>query len=48
MINLAIDKKLTYYKHCDFWHPLDTLRDQKYLQKLWEDNKAPWKNWNND
>lgn len=45
MINLAKNKELTYYKHFDFWHPMDTLRDHKYLEKLWKDNKAPWRKW---
>ena len=47
MMNLAKNKELTYYKHLDFWHPMDTLRDYRYLQKLWEEDKAPWRNWSN-
>jgi glucose-1-phosphate cytidylyltransferase len=24
---------------------MDTLRDKNYLEKLWEENNAPWKTW---
>lgn len=42
---LVNEKQLHVYKHDDFWHPLDTLRDKQYLCSLWEENQAPWKNW---
>tara|TARA_B100000886_G_scaffold340307_1_gene309087 strand:- start:1659 stop:2429 length:771 start_codon:yes stop_codon:yes gene_type:complete len=38
-------QQLNAYKHKTFWHPMDTLRDKKYLEGLWLTNKAPWKNW---
>ena len=44
--NLAISGELMSFKHKDFWHPMDTLRDKFYLQQLWESDKAPWKLWN--
>ena len=43
--SLAKDKEIAAYKHTDFWHPMDTLRDKNYLDKLWETNSAPWKTW---
>jgi len=43
--NLANEGRLSAYKHDGFWYPVDTLRDKNYLQKLWEDGKAPWKLW---
>jgi glucose-1-phosphate cytidylyltransferase len=43
--NLAKQKKLRAFKHNGFWRPLDTLRDKKMLQILWEEDKAPWKKW---
>ena len=43
--NLASDGQLMSFKHSDFWHPMDTLRDKKHLNSLWESNKAPWKVW---
>jgi glucose-1-phosphate cytidylyltransferase len=24
---------------------MDTLRDKRYLEDLWSNNKAPWKTW---
>jgi glucose-1-phosphate cytidylyltransferase len=24
---------------------MDTLRDKRYLEDLWLNNKAPWKTW---
>ena len=42
---LAKEQKLTAFKHDGFWHPMDTLRDKKHLEKLWNSEKAPWKKW---
>tara|TARA_B100000959_G_C14950381_1_gene611656 strand:- start:269 stop:1036 length:768 start_codon:yes stop_codon:yes gene_type:complete len=42
---LAGDGELMSYTHKGFWHPMDTLRDQIYLEKLWREKKAPWKTW---
>ena len=33
------------YKHAGFWHPMDTLRDNRKLNRLWKENRAPWKVW---
>ena len=43
--DLAKEQKLTAFKHDGFWHPMDTLRDKKQLEKLWASGKAPWKIW---
>jgi glucose-1-phosphate cytidylyltransferase len=43
--NLAQTGQLVAYKHTDFWQPMDTMRDKKYLEELWKSNKAPWKIW---
>ena len=42
---LAHMEELSAFKHDGFWQPMDTLRDKRYLEKLWEDNEAPWKSW---
>ena len=42
---LAEMEQLSAYKHYDFWHPMDTLRDKRYLEGLWNNNQAPWKVW---
>ena len=33
------------FAHDGFWHPMDTLRDRRYLQELLEKQQAPWKWW---
>lgn len=45
LIKLAQNGELMVYKHSGFWQPMDTLRDMINLNKLWEENKAPWKTW---
>jgi len=45
LINLAKNNDLKAFKHNDFWHPMDTLRDRNYLDALWEKSSAPWKIW---
>lgn len=42
---LARDNQLMAYKHSGFWHPMDTLRDKKYLEELWISGRAPWNKW---
>ena len=45
LTRLAADNKLMAFKHAGFWQPMDTLRDMRMLEQLWQDNKAPWKVW---
>jgi len=40
---LSKQKKVMAFKLKDFWHPMDTLRDKRYLNDLWNSGKAPWK-----
>lgn len=42
---LAKDGELMTYKHHGFWQCMDTLRDKRYLEALWEKNEAHWKTW---
>jgi glucose-1-phosphate cytidylyltransferase len=42
---LAKDGQLMAYRHDGFWQCMDTIRDRKYLEKLWETEAAPWKVW---
>ena len=41
---LAEAGQLVAYKHYDFWQCMDTLRDKKLLERLWE-TEPPWKVW---
>lgn len=38
-------RQLHAFKHNGFWMPMDTLRDNQELNKLWETKSAPWKVW---
>lgn len=42
---LAKEGNLSAYQHSGFWQPMDTLRDKKHLEELWESCSAPWKKW---
>lgn len=43
---LALDGKMHAFKHRGFWKPMDMLRDNIELNKMWSDGIAPWKIWN--
>ncbi len=42
---LAREGELAAYKHEGFWHPMDTLRDVRLLEELWQSGAPPWKVW---
>lgn len=42
---MAQDGMLAAYKHCGFWHPMDTLRDKITLEEMWQSGRVPWKVW---
>ena len=42
---LTRDRQLSVYKHRGFWSAMDTMRDKKLLEELWNTGKAPWKIW---
>jgi glucose-1-phosphate cytidylyltransferase len=39
---LARDNNLSSYKHRGFWQPMDTLRESKILNDLWDSGERPW------
>ncbi|MRR36345.1 glucose-1-phosphate cytidylyltransferase [bacterium] len=42
---LAAEGQLMAYRHTSFWQCMDTLRDKKLLEELWQKGNAPWKVW---
>jgi glucose-1-phosphate cytidylyltransferase len=42
---LAADRQLVAYRHEGFWQSMDTLRDQRYLDQLWQSQQAGWRTW---
>ena len=45
MERLAREGQLMAYKHADFWQCMDTLRDRKLLEDLWQSGNVPWRTW---
>ena len=43
---LAAERQLAAYRHDRFWQCMDTLRDKRLLEGLWQAGHAPWKMWN--
>lgn len=44
---LAAEGQLMGYHHSGFWQCMDTQREMKKLEELWQSGKAPWKIWKN-
>jgi glucose-1-phosphate cytidylyltransferase len=42
---LAADGQLAAYRHDGFWQCMDTLRDVRSLNALWDRGDAPWAVW---
>jgi glucose-1-phosphate cytidylyltransferase len=42
---LAADGQLAAFRHDSFWQCMDTLRDVRYLETLWQEGDTPWKVW---
>jgi glucose-1-phosphate cytidylyltransferase len=42
---LAAEGELMAYRHDGFWQCMDTIRDKKLLQSLWESGNPPWRIW---
>ncbi|MBY0496017.1 MAG: glucose-1-phosphate cytidylyltransferase [Cyanobacteria bacterium] len=42
---LSVERKLAAYRHDEFWQCMDTLRDVRLLQSLWNSEAPPWRVW---
>ncbi len=42
LVDLARDGELMAYRHHGFWHPMDSSRDFKRLNELWDTGEPPW------
>jgi glucose-1-phosphate cytidylyltransferase len=40
---LAAQSQLVAFKHEGFWQPMDTFRESKLLNELWDSGQAPWR-----
>ena len=45
MTRLAAEGQLMSFYHDGFWQCMDTQREMKLLENLWQSGKAPWKIW---
>ena len=45
---LARQRELMAFKHDGFWQCMDTQREMKKLEALWQSGNAPWKIWKDD
>ena len=45
MERLACEENLSAFLHRGYWQPMDTLREKKHLEELWNSGKAPWAVW---
>lgn len=43
--NISMEGQIMAYKHSGFWQCMDTQRDKKKLEDMWDEGKAPWKVW---
>jgi len=42
---LAADGELMAFRHDSFWHCMDSVRDKRILEELWDSGNAPWRTW---
>jgi glucose-1-phosphate cytidylyltransferase len=40
--NLVEQRQLGAFEHYGWWQPMDTLRDKRTLEAIWENRSAPW------
>jgi len=45
MVKLVKENQLSALKHNEFYQPMDTLKEKKLLNELWNSNNARWKVW---
>lgn len=45
LTRLVEENQLAAYTHKGFWQCMDTVRERRQLEKLWESGQAPWKIW---
>ncbi|WP_299139628.1 glucose-1-phosphate cytidylyltransferase [uncultured Tateyamaria sp.] len=43
MRQLAADRQMRAFNHDGFWQPMDTLRDKRTLEALWDSGTPPWR-----
>jgi len=42
---MSAERRVRAHRHHGFWGAMDTLRDKRSLEEMWENGCAPWKSW---
>ena len=42
---LAYGDNLRAFRHAGFWQSMDTPREKRLLEEMWQSGRAPWKTW---
>ena len=45
LTRLAADRQLMAWRHEGFWQCMDTMRDMRLLESLWQSGNTPWRVW---
>ena len=45
---LAAERQLAAFQHEGFWQCMDTLREKRYLESLWQSGEKPWQVWRDE
>ena len=45
LTGMAADGKLHAFRHEGWWQSMDTYRESRLLNELWDSGRAPWKIW---
>lgn len=45
LTRMASDGQLSAYRHPGFWQPMDTYREYRLLNDMWDQGQAPWRLW---
>ena len=45
MINLTKENQLNAFKHNGFYQHMDTIKEKKFLNELWNKGNPKWKVW---
>lgn len=48
LVPLTDKREVNVYKHNGFWQPMDTYREAKLLNEIWEQGNAPWRGNSNE
>ena len=43
--SVAADGELMMFRHTGFWQPMDTFREWKMLEEMWDNGTAEWRMW---